>query len=388
MSKGGGKQTTVQTQSVDPEFKARALDVYSRAQAVSDRPYTPYTGELVAGFTPQQQQAFAQFGQAATAAQPGLAEAAQFARMAAPDFSGARGVFYNPQFGQARDIVGGAGVQPIISEAQQFAREGARYQPQAISERISAYQNPYETAVVETALKDIERSRQMAQVQGATAAARAGAFGGSRQGVAEAETNRAALDQAARTAAQLRSAGFETAGRLAAQDVGYGLQGQASRLAASGQLGQLGLQGSAAELARAGALGGFETAQAAAAAQRAQQLAGMEQAGAAARLAQANQLGQIGTAQQEAMTRGAQALFGAGGAQQQLEQARLEDAYRQFAEGRDYPLQQLQVLQQALGFFPNPMTSTGTQRQTLGPMDLISRLGGAATSAYTGFRLI
>ena len=60
MSKGGGKQTTTQTQTVDPEFKARALDVYSRAQTVADRPYEAYTGNMVAGFTPQQQQAFAQ----------------------------------------------------------------------------------------------------------------------------------------------------------------------------------------------------------------------------------------------------------------------------------------------------------------------------------------
>ena len=81
-------------------------------------------------------------------------------------------------------------------------------------------------------------------------------------------------------------------------------------------------------------------------------------------------------------------MFGAGGAQQQLEQARLEDAYKNFAEEQAYPLQQLQIMQQALGMFPNPMTTTSTQRQTLGPMDVISRLGGAASSAYTGYRLI
>ena len=292
MSKGGGKQTTVQTQSVDPEFKARALDVYSRAQTVADRPYTPYTGELVAGFTPQQQQAFAQFGQAATAA------------------------------------------QPAIGQAQELARRVGGYQPQTVAQAMQAYTNPYEEQVVNQALSDIERSRQIAQTQGAAQAVAAKAFGGSRQGVAEAETNRAALDQAARTSAQLRSAGFETAAGLGSRDIAAAQQAEAQRLAAAGQLGQL------------------------------------------------------GAAQQAALTQGAQGLFGAGGAQQQLEQARLEDAYRQFAEGRDYPLQQLQTLQQALGFFPNPMTSTGTQRQTLGPMDLISRLGGAATSAYTGYRLI
>jgi hypothetical protein len=87
---------------------------------------------------------------------------------------------------------------------------------------------------------------------------------------------------------------------------------------------------------------------------------------------------------------GAQGLFGAGGAQQQLEQARLEDAYKRFAEERGYPLEQLNILQQALGFFPNPITTTGTttQRQTLGPMDIISRIGGTAAQGATAYALL
>lgn len=291
MSKGGGKQTTTQTQTVDPEFKARALDVYSRAQTVADRPYVPFTGQMVAGFTPQQQQAFALFGQAATAA------------------------------------------QPAIGQAQELARAVGGYQPQTVAQAMQAYTNPYEETVVNQALADIERSRQIAQTQQATAAARAGAFGGSRQGVAEAETNRAALEQAARTAAQLRSAGFETAAGLGARDIAAAQQAEAQRLAAAGQLGQL------------------------------------------------------GAAQQAALMQGAQGLFGAGGAQQQLEQARLEDVYRRFAEEQAYPLQQLEVLQQALGFFPNPMTTTGVVRATQGPGQTVGQIGGAAASLATAAAL-
>jgi hypothetical protein len=296
MSKGGGKQTTsqTQTQSVDPEFKARALDVYSRAQTAADRPYQAYTGELVAGFTPQQQQAFTQFGQAATAA------------------------------------------QPTIAQAQELARRAGAYQPQTVAQAMEGYQNPYTQQVIDTTLADIERSRQVAQGQGAARAVAARAFGGSRQGVAEAETNRAALEQSARTAAQLRSAGFETAAGLGARDIATAQQAEAQRLAAAGQLGQL------------------------------------------------------GAAEQAALTQGAQGLFGAGGAQQQLEQARLEDTYKRFAEERGYPLEQLNILQQALGFFPNPITTTGTttQRQTLGPMDVISRIGGTAAQGATAYALL
>jgi hypothetical protein len=203
-----------------------------------------------------------------------------------------------------------------------------------VAQAMQAYTNPYEEQVVNQALSDIERSRQMAQTQGAAQAVAAKAFGGSRQGVAEAETNRAAFDQAGRTAAQLRSAGFETAAGLGSRDIAAAQQAESQRLAAAGQLGQL------------------------------------------------------GAAQQAALTQGAQGLFGAGGAQQQLEQARLEDAYKRFAEEQAYPLQQLQIMQQALGMFPNPMTTTSTQRQTLGPMDVISRLGGTAAQGASAYALL
>ena len=46
-----------------------------------------------------------------------------------------------------------------------------------------------------------------------------GAFGGSRSGILEAETNRAFADQAARTAAGLRQGGFDRATSLAGQDI-------------------------------------------------------------------------------------------------------------------------------------------------------------------------
>ena len=228
----------------------------------------------------------------------------------------------------------------------------------------------------------------MATQQGAAQAARARAFGGSRQGVAEAETNRAALEQAARTSAQLRQQGFQTAGEMAARDIGFGLQGAQQRLAAAqqlgaltqarqagqftgaGQIGQLGLAGSQSELARSAALAGMEEAQARAAQQEAQ-----------FRLAQAQQLGNLALAGTQGQISAQQASFNAQDAIRANEEARRAEAFT-------YPERQLEILQQALGFFPNPVTQTQTQRQTLGPMDVISRLGGAGLSAYTGYRLI
>jgi hypothetical protein len=101
---------------------------------------------------------------------------------------------------------------------------------------VSQYYNPYESQVVDTAMADIERSRLMAQNQLGAQATQARAFGGSRQGIAEAETNRAYADQAARTAAQLRQQGFAQAQDVAMGDVGLGLQ-QAQQLGSLSNLG-------------------------------------------------------------------------------------------------------------------------------------------------------
>ena len=148
------------------------------------------------------------------------------------------------------------------------------------STQVDKFFNPFETQVVDRALQDIRRQGDI-QAQGlrARAAAR-GAFGGSRQAVAEQEQERNVLDQQAKTAAQLRQQGFsqasaqaqkafEDARRRQAQEALAGFQmgsGAATRagqfglqtaeqalrgataggqlgLGASGQLGQFGLQG-------------------------------------------------------------------------------------------------------------------------------------------------
>lgn len=79
---------------------------------------------------------------------------------------------------------------------------------------IEAFYNPYEEQVVQGALGDIERSRQMQEQANMAQATAARAFGGSRQGVVSGMTNEAALRQAATTGGQLRSAGFTQAANL------------------------------------------------------------------------------------------------------------------------------------------------------------------------------
>jgi len=148
----------------------------------------------------------------------------------------------------------------------------ASYRPSTIAgTNLGAYTNPYETQVVNTALGDLERSRQMQQNQLGAQASSARAFGGSRQGIAEAETNRAFAQQAANTAAQLRQAGYGQAQGLAGQDVAtrnaaaqYAASAQNAAMAANQTAGLQGLQQRLSAASQMGALGqqAFNTSQA------------------------------------------------------------------------------------------------------------------------------
>jgi hypothetical protein len=79
---------------------------------------------------------------------------------------------------------------------------------------IAKFYNPYQEQVVQGALGDIERTRQMQEQANMEQATRAKAFGGSRQGVVSGMTNEAALRQAATTGGQLRQQGFTQAANL------------------------------------------------------------------------------------------------------------------------------------------------------------------------------
>lgn len=93
--------------------------------------------------------------------------------------------------------------------------------------------NPYEEQVVQQSLADIGRQGQMERNRLRADAVGAGAFGGSRQGVAEQELNRNVLQEMGRTSGNLRSAGFnemmnrrlqgsELLGKLGVQQAGIG----------------------------------------------------------------------------------------------------------------------------------------------------------------------
>ena len=285
---------------------------------------------------------------------------------------------------------------------------------------IGSYINPYSQGVTQNALSDLEIARQNAIRQTAQQAGAARAFGGSRQGVAEAQTNIGYGTQAGKLSAQLNEQAFNqamaaqqqdlarqqqasiqnAAQRSAASQFGAGAMNQASLSNAAlrnqmaqfnaGNLQQAGLSSMAAQNAAsqfgAGAMNQASLSNAAQRNQMAQFNANIAQnaalanqniglSGAQYRLGAANQLGNLGQLQQGLRMSGANAVMGAGGARQQLLQQQL-DAQRNIG------IEKLRVAQSALGqSLPNlGITETQPYTRNVGA----GILGGAATGYKLG----
>ena len=116
----------------------------------------------------------------------------------------------------------GAGAQPVA---------GAQFVP--TKETLDQFRDPYQMDVTREALKEIDRQQQIAQNQLAGQAVKAGAFGGSRFGVAQSEL--------ARNAADLRSRRiFEDLSRNFQQAQAASRAANQQRLQAGQVFGQLG----------------------------------------------------------------------------------------------------------------------------------------------------
>ena len=136
--------------------------------------------------------------------------------------------------GQTANVArfGGASAGQAAQAQAQTAGEAARARAAAIDRgdirnvransflqgNIDQFLNPVTDNVVDVALNDLNRARQIARQGDSDAAAAAGAFGGTRQGVAEGETNRGFADAFARTSAGLRQGAFDRAAALQQSD--------------------------------------------------------------------------------------------------------------------------------------------------------------------------
>ena len=118
--------------------------------------------------------------------------------------------------GQAQPFLQGAANQTLA--AQQALASGLGFlQP----ESIQRFQDPFQEQVIDVALRQLDRQADMRRAGADAAAVRSGAFGGSREGVQRAETERGLQQVKGDTLSRLLSQGFgqalkasQEAGRL------------------------------------------------------------------------------------------------------------------------------------------------------------------------------
>ena len=118
----------------------------------------------------------------------------------------------------------GAGNNIYGQAAQGLQGAAAGTAASGMGPNIGAFMNPYTSAVTNQTLADLERQRQMAISTGQAQAQAAGAYGGSRHGIADAATTEGFARTGAQTLANLNLQGFNTALGAAQNQQQIGLQ--------------------------------------------------------------------------------------------------------------------------------------------------------------------
>ena len=252
------ENTSTQTQTVRlAPFQEEFLgDIFASGKALTgDGSQMPYSAQQLAALSPEQQAAITASTQGVGAYQPYL----QAGSEAIGQGIGAVGTGLETMgsaLGQLPAAQQGyRDQQNAMLQAQALGQAGTQ-QAQAMTAgadygfdptSYQQYMDPYMNDVIQQQYQDIQRQGDIAK-QGANAqAVGSGAFGGSRQGIQQAEINRNVLDQQARTGSQLRSAGFQQASGLAQQAASNQAQQQLAQAQQygqqAGQLGQQGMQG-------------------------------------------------------------------------------------------------------------------------------------------------
>jgi len=235
-SSPGPTQTYSQTSNI-PEYAqpyveqmlGAAQGEIFNANGTGIKPYKPFSSnpnDYFAGFSPMQQRAQQQAANMQVTPETGMA-----AGMAGAAGLGGLGTQYNP----------------MGAYSQQFGQQQA-----------DQYMNPYMQNVVDIQQQAAQRQADIATTGRNAQAVQAGAFGGSRQAVTDAEANRALATQQGAIQAQGLNTAYtnaqqqfnaDQAARMQAQQANIGqqqfgaslgMQGLQTGLQAAGQLGQLG----------------------------------------------------------------------------------------------------------------------------------------------------
>lgn len=370
---GGSSQTQSKqetaTNTTDPRLMGLLQDNYNAAQGRAST-LTPYSGPLTAGFNPTQTQAQGIFS--------GIATDPNYMKNANSATGAVQGVLDSP-------------LNPTVTPQAVTSKgyNASTYDPSTYGAStydaaqvggmdLSKYLNPYTKNVIDSTISDQERARQIAGVHDSQAATAAGAFGGSRSGVAASLTNDAYDRNTAGLLAGLNQDNFKTAlgtasGDVAATNAARGFNAGALNTADQFNAGARNTAG-AFNANSNNTAGQFNSGQ-----DFAGQTFNSNQNMDAQKTSFANALaahgltldaaGKLVTMNNNALsTASAQGgiLSAVGDAQQAQQQKEYDDAINAWQQGQQLTVQQQQLLNSALGLIPNQqtITSSGTGTTT------------------------
>jgi len=342
---GGQPQNSTQTSytSALPEYakpyyeellKQGGKQVYSTdasGNVTGVKPYVPYTGERVAGFTPGQE-----------------AVQTEVAGLRAPGGFGTAatglGTGTGLGFGTA-----GAGLSQAFGYSPMAISGGTFDAPAA-----SYYMSPYQSNVTDIAVREAEKQRDLAKSAGATGAIGRGTFGGARQALLQAEQERGANLNIGDIRARGQQSAYENAQKMFEAD-----QGRRMKAAELGQQGQQFAAGLGKELGIAGLQTGME--------------------GAAKQ-------GALAATEQTANLERLKSQAASAGEKQALQQEINNVKYQQFMDQQNYQKAQLDYLSQILR--GNAAALGSTQVQYAPAPSLASQLGGVGLAGLGLYNIL
>jgi hypothetical protein len=254
-------------------------------------------------------------------------------------FESARDMTVRPETQNAAGLAGMAGLSamgttydPLRARSQQFGQDQAQQ-----------YMSPYMQSVVDIQQAAAQRQADIARTGRGAQAVQAGAFGGSRQAIMDAEAARALADQKGAIQAQGLQSAYSQAQQQFNADQAQRMQAQMANIGQQQFGANLGMQGLQTGLQAAGAMG---------------------------------QMGQNIYGQQMGINQLQSQL---GGQQQALEQSKINQQIQDYATAQQYPMLQLGNMSALTRGLPMQSSTTSMYQAAPSP---ISQLAGLGTAAY------
>lgn len=315
--------------TLSPNFSPYVYKMLAKGEAAADLPFQPFTGQRFAETSPLYQQSFQGLSNLQLPSE--FRAGSQLAALAGLS-AGQLGNYAPGRFAN-------------------FYQTPVEYTPETMSTGLGAlgsvqdYMSPYQQNVTDITSREMRRQADIGRQAEQARLSQAGAYGGSRQAIMEAERQRNLQQQMEDITTKGLQSAYDRAQAQRVAESQLGLEAQRG----TEQSRQFGY-GQGMQAAQLGAQYGLEGAKQTEASR--QFGAGLGLQSLSPMLSAANTLGGLGQQQFSSGLQGLQAQMGAGAVQQQLAQQPLDFGYQQFQESVKFPYQQATYMQSLLPGLP------------------------------------